>query len=67
MKIYRRSIFASSNIKKGEKFTKNNIKVIRPGYGLHPKYFNAIINKKSPQNLKFADPLSPKILKLLKI
>ena len=67
MKIYRRSIFASSNIKKGEKFTKNNIKVIRPGHGLHPKYFNAIINKKSPQNLKFADPLSPKILKLLKI
>jgi pseudaminic acid synthase len=67
MKIYRRSIFASSNIKKGEKFTKNNIKIIRPGYGLHPKYFDAIINKKSPQNLKFADPLSSKILKLLKI
>ena len=67
MKIYRRSIFASSDIKKGEKFTKKNIKVIRPGHGLHPKYFNIIINKKSPQKFRFADPLSEKILKLLKI
>ena len=35
-KIFRRSIFVIKNIKKGETLTKNNIKKIRPGYGLSP-------------------------------
>ena len=56
-KIFRRSIFAIKNIKKGEKFTKDNIRVIRPGYGLEPKYFNKILNKKSSTNIKKNEPL----------
>ena len=67
MKIFRRSIFTSKAIKKGEKFTKDNIKIIRPGYGVHPKYFENILKKKSPINLKFAEPIPKKLLKLLKI
>ena len=61
-KIFRRSIFTTKNIKKGEKFTKNNIKVIRPGYGLEPKYYNKILNKKSPINISKDEPLKHKIL-----
>jgi len=56
-KIFRRSIFAIKNIKKGEKFTKDNIRVIRPGYGLEPKYFNKILNKISSTNIKKNEPL----------
>ena len=62
-KVFRRSIFAIKNIKKGEKFSKDNIRVIRPGYGLEPKYFNKILNKKSPINISEHEPLKPIILK----
>ena len=64
-KIFRRSIFATKNIKKGEKFTKNNIKVIRPGYGLAPKYYNKILNKKSLINISKDEPLKSMIIKSL--
>ena len=62
-KIFRRSIFATKNIKKGEKFSKDNIRVIRPGYGLAPKYYNKILNKKSSINILKDEPLKPIILK----
>jgi len=62
-KIFRRSIFATKNIKKGEKFSKDNIRVIRPGYGLMPKYFSKILNKKSPVNISKDEPLKPIVLK----
>jgi len=51
----RRSIYVSKNIKKGEVITKNNIKIVRPNYGLHPKFYNFILNKKSNRNLKIGD------------
>ena len=47
----RRSIYVSENIKKGELITKKNIKIVRPNYGLHPKYFNKILGKKVKKNL----------------
>jgi pseudaminic acid synthase len=62
-KIFRRSIFATKNIKKGEIFSKDNIRVIRPGYGLAPKYYNKILNKKSSINISKDEPLKPIILK----
>mgnify|MGYP001265783581 CR=1 FL=1 len=64
-KIFRRSIFTTKNIKKGEKFTKDNIRVIRPGYGLMPKYFNKILNKRSLVNISKDEPLKPIVLKNL--
>jgi pseudaminic acid synthase len=64
-KVFRRSIFTIKDIKKGQKFTKDNLKVIRPGYGLEPKYFNKVLNKKSPFNIKKDEPLKAVILKNL--
>ena len=55
--------FQLKKIKKGEKFTKDNIKVLRPGYGLEPKYFNLILNKKSPINIQKDEPLRSLIIK----
>lgn len=66
-KKFRRSIFVVRNIKKGEKFTKSNIRKIRPGYGLSPVYFNKILEKKSPQDISEGVPLTTKILKKIKI
>ena len=53
----RKSIFAYKQISKGEKFSKDNIKVVRPSYGLHPRYYKIILNKKSKKNLYPGDPL----------
>ena len=60
---FRRSIYAVKDIRKNEKFTKKNIKIIRPGYGLDPYYFEKLINKKSPINIKAETPLKKIIFK----
>lgn len=43
--VFRRSIFCVKNIKKGEQFTEENIRIIRPGYGILPKYYKDILGK----------------------
>ena len=65
-KIFRRSIFSIKSIKKGEKFSKSNIRIIRPGYGIPPKYYNLILNKKSPLDIASESPISNKILNKIK-
>jgi pseudaminic acid synthase len=64
---FRRSIYAVSDIKKGEKFTKKNIRVIRPGFGIQPYYFEKLINKKSPFNIKGETSLKEILLKKLRL
>ena len=49
---FRRSIYASKEIKQGEVFSQDNIKIIRPGYGLAPKHFEKILKQKSTCNIK---------------
>ena len=46
------------DIKKGEKFTKENIRSIRPSNGLHPRYYEEVLGKTANQDLKFGTPLS---------
>lgn len=64
---YRRSIYAIKDIKKGEKFNKINTKIIRPGYGLSPVYYNNLLNKTAPFNIKKHSPVKKSIIKKLKI
>ncbi len=52
---FSRSLYISKDIKKGEIFTLENIKSVRPGYGLHPKYLNEILGKTSLKDYKFGD------------
>ena len=66
-KKLRRSIFAVQDISKGEVFTKKNIKRIRPGHGLPPKYYDSLISLKSPSKIKRGSPIKPIHLKKLKI
>lgn len=54
---FRRSIYVSKDIKAGEKFTKENIKIVRPGYGLEPKFFDHVINKKAQKDFSAGMPI----------
>mgnify|MGYP001157386657 CR=1 FL=1 len=60
---FRRSIYAVKDIKKNENFSRENIRVIRPGYGLEPSYYNEILKKKAKNNIKFATPIKLKHVK----
>ena len=44
--------------KQGELFTSKNIRSIRPGYGLHPKFYDSIIGKKAHKNMVFGEKLT---------
>ena len=58
----RRSLYVVSDIKKGEKFTENNIKSIRPGKGLDPKYLKKFYGKLSKRGIKLGTRLSLNLL-----
>jgi pseudaminic acid synthase len=55
---FRRSIYISKDIKAGEVLTKENIRVIRPGFGLDPKYYDLLLGKQIKRDLKIGTPLS---------
>lgn len=55
--IFRRSLFAIKDILNGEVFTKDNVRSIRPGYGLSPKYFKSIIGQHAKHNYKRGEPI----------
>ena len=61
--IFRRSIFVCSNVSKGEKFTKENIRRIRPGNGLEPKFYEKLIGRRAKKNLQKGNPLTTKDIK----
>lgn len=54
---FRRSIFCCKDIKAGEIITSNNVKVIRPNFGLAPKYFDDVIGKKAKTDIAFGTPI----------
>jgi pseudaminic acid synthase len=55
---YRRSIYVVKDIKKGDKLTKENIKRIRPGYGLEPKHYKEILSKVAKFDMVRGTPIS---------
>ena len=59
----RRSLYVVQKIKKNEYFSNNNIKSIRPSYGMHPKHLESFLNKKSKYNLQPGTRLKKKFLK----
>ena len=63
----KRSIYCIKNIKKGDKFSPQNIKIIRPGFSLSPKYYKKILNKKSPYNIYHGQRLKKDLIKILKV
>jgi N-acetylneuraminate synthase len=57
-RIFRRSLFVVEDIKAGEKFTATNVRVIRPGYGMHSRHLDEIIGKTAAVNIQRGTPMS---------
>lgn len=60
---FSRSLFISNDIKKGEMFTEENVRSVRPGFGLNPKYIYDILGKICTEDLKKGTPLKWKYIK----
>jgi N-acetylneuraminate synthase len=55
---YRRSLYVVRDIQAGEVFTRENVRSIRPGHGLPPKYFDAVLGKPAKRSLAKGTALS---------
>jgi len=59
---FKRSLYISKNMKKGEVLTQNNLRIVRPGYGLHPRYYEQLLGKKVSFDIKMGTPVKWEIL-----
>lgn len=57
-RVFRRSIYISEDVKKGEIFSEKNLRVIRPGLGLEPKFYETVLGKAAKNDFKKGTPLS---------
>lgn len=60
--IYRRSLYIAQDLNKGDILTTENLRRIRPGGGLAPKYYDILLGKKVNQTLKKGTPLTWELL-----
>ena len=56
--VYRRSLYVVEDMKAGDTFTKRNLRAIRPGSGLPPKYYSRILGRAAKLDLRRGTPLS---------
>jgi pseudaminic acid synthase len=61
-RTFKRSIYVVKDIKEGEVFTKENIRVIRPGDGIQPKFYEKMLRKKASSNIYKGTPLQWKLI-----
>ncbi len=57
MLLFRRSLYIAEDIRAGEVFTEKNVRVIRPGHGLHPRHFEEVLGRKASSDLSRGTPL----------
>ena len=57
-RAFRRSLFVVKDVTKGEIFSSENVKSIRPAYGLEPKHISVVLGKRAKRNIKKGTPLS---------
>ena len=60
---YRRSLYVAKNMKSGDVFTAENLKTVRPGLGLPPKYYNILLGQAVKQDIKRGTPVRWDFLK----
>jgi N-acetylneuraminate synthase len=56
-RAFRRSLFVVRDVRRGEPFTAENVRSIRPGYGLHPRHFDEVLGRCASQELQRGTPL----------
>ena len=57
-RIFRRSLFVVQDVKRGETFTPENVRSIRPGYGLHTRHLGDVLGKRAVRDIERGTPLS---------
>lgn len=57
-KQFARSLYVVKDIKAGDVITEENVRSIRPGFGLHPKYYNKVLGKNAKKNINKGTPMS---------
>jgi N-acetylneuraminate synthase len=57
-RVFRRSLFVVKDVKTGEIFTEENVRSIRPGYGLAPKYLREVLGRRAARHIECGIPLS---------
>ena len=55
--VFRKSLFAVTDIKRGEPFTEKNVRSIRPGNGLPPRHYRSVLGKTAARDIKRGEPL----------
>lgn len=55
---FRRSIYIVKDMKKGEQLTEENLRIIRPGFGLAPKYYDLLLGKKVVKDVEKGTPMT---------
>lgn len=56
-RVFRRSIFACADIVEGEEFTRENVRIVRPGYGLAPRHYRSILGCSAKGRYRFGEPI----------
>ena len=59
---FARSLFVVEDVQHGDTITEENVRSIRPGYGLHPKHYKDILGKKFTRNINKGEPLTLEII-----
>jgi pseudaminic acid synthase len=52
-----RSLYIAEDMKAGDVFTEINLRSVRPGFGLHPKYYCEVIGKKASEDVSKGTPM----------
>ena len=56
-RVFRRSLFVVRDVKAGEVYTEENVRSIRPGYGLHTRYLNEVLGRRAVHDIESGTPL----------
>ena len=56
--VYRRSLYVTQDLEVGERLTRDNLRAIRPGLGLSPKYLETLLGKRVNQAVRKGTPVS---------
>ena len=56
--VFRRSLYVTKDLKQGDVLTEENLRIVRPGLGLAPKYFDIALGRTVNQKLKKGTPIS---------
>lgn len=61
-KIFRRSLYISADMKAGQAFNRHNVRIIRPGFGLPPKYFDTVLGRTIQRDASAGTPIDWSLL-----